>query len=383
VSVASDSSLAAQHPARVKKDVHWVTQHPTHYNSLLFRTLARESALELTVHFMSGGDARHPWQTDFAFGFKFRTYKALIDATLLRVAAGKKPDFFVIGGWNDPTCAVLIHILTARGIPFAVWTDTPALGRRRSRFKATVRRKWVDHVLGLASYVLGTGAPALAALSHMGVPARKLVNFPFPVDLQLFRPSSRPSSLDGRTILVSSGRLVNSHKGFDIAIDALGLVRDRIGYCPFLLKVCGVGPDRKKLEHQVAALRLGDSVEFVGWLEPSQMPIFLAGAHLYLHPSRFDPFPNAVLEAMACGLAVVGSDHAGSVLDRVEHGINGLVFPMGDSSALAELLIAAHQDRDRLALMGTAARRTAEAWPVAFNVDQILRLVCGQIAQPR
>ena len=73
-----------------------------------------------------------------------------------------------------------------------------------------------------------------------------------------------------------------------------------------------------------------NEVKLLGWIDYRDLPSFYNSGHLFLHPSRFDPFPNAVLEAMSCGLPVLGSDQAGSVIERVIDNENGLIFQSED-----------------------------------------------------
>jgi glycosyltransferase involved in cell wall biosynthesis len=255
--------------------------------------------------------------------------------------------------------------------PFAIWTDTPKLHLSRGYVKRVLRARWLRSVFHYANYVMGTGTPALALLEAMGCPRERLVTFPFVVDLKHFSPSeSTENTPNGRTVIVSSGRLVNWHKGYDVALSALGLLKKQ-GINNFVYRIAGVGPDKEALEQQATELDIRSHLEFVGWLETSVLPEFYRSANIFLHPSRFDPYPNAVLEAMACGLPVVGSTGAGSVVDRVRHTENGLITPMEDVTTLAECLAFALSHPDECRQMGIAARQTAEQWPVSRAIQSV------------
>ena len=89
---------------------------------------------------------------------------------------------------------------------------------------------------------------------------------------------------------------------------------------------------------------------------------------------------NAVLEGMAAGLAILGSDVSGSVKDRVSHGFNGFVHPAGNAEVLAEHIEFALTNPAKIAEMGRRARLTAEEWPVDRGVEIVCRILhdtCG------
>ena len=100
-----------------------------------------------------------------------------------------------------------------------------------------------------------------------------------------------------------------------------------------------------------------------------------AASDVLLHPSLYDPFPVAVLEAMAAGLVVLGSDVCGFVRDRINHGENGMIHHAGDVEELAKQLAFVLNNCQSTSAMGTKARATAEAWPVSRGVDTITSLL--------
>jgi glycosyltransferase involved in cell wall biosynthesis len=366
--------------------LHWLCWQPTPYNDFLFRSLAADPEIDLTVHFREKVLASHPWQGELALGFKSRVYQRRLglDWQLLRLAMHDERSFFVIGGWNEPTIFVLINLLITRRRPLTIWTDTPRTGPEGNRFKEAVRNLWLKWVFVHASWVLGTGRVALAALAKMGCPENKLINFPFVVDLEFFSPKpSGGSAIPGPLTFVSSGRLVNSLKGYDLALRALAEARDRLGgKAPdFKYRLAGTGADQENLEALVRRLGLAGQVEFVGWLETSALPEFYRSGQVLLHPAHYDPFPNAVLEAMACGLTVIGSDAAGSVVERIVHGHNGLIHRAGEVRDLADQIVFALENSDKIKEMAKNGRATAEDWPVrraVATIEELLRKYCPQ-----
>jgi len=203
-----------------------------------------------------------------------------------------------------------------------------------------------------------------------GVPPERIVDFPFATDTLMFHPADHGHSRDGSLpeSFISSGRLDNSHKGYDLAVEAFALVRERHPDLRFHYVIVGDGPDRDALRSLIEAKGLAAQIVFAGWMEPEELPAFYRSADVFLHPSHFDPFPNTVLEAMASGLPIIGSRVAGSVADRVVEGESGYVHEPGDVEDLyRKLTLVLERTAEDRAAMGARARQTALEWSVEYH----------------
>ncbi|MBN9146851.1 glycosyltransferase family 4 protein [Nitrobacter sp.] len=155
---------------------------------------------------------------------------------------------------------------------------------------------------------------------------RKLVVIPNAVRCDDFPVVAQSS---GRTIL-SVGRLTHQ-KGFDILLRAFAKSGAReSGWRVVLL---GEGPDRQALTQLAADLDISSSVEMPGYV--SDVPRWMAEAGIFAFPSRFEGFPNALLEAMQSGLACVSADCPSGPRVLIDDGCNGLLVPVNDVDALA------------------------------------------------
>lgn len=168
-------------------------------------------------------------------------------------------------------------------------------------------------------------------------------------------------SVRDRKGFVTVARLV-PQKGIDVLISALELA-SADAKC-WDLTLVGDGPERERLEFQVQQLGLQDRVHFLGFRRDPQH--LLLQSAVFVLPSRFEGMPNALLEAMAAGLAVVVTDASPGPLEVVESEINGLVVPSDDPEALSAALDRLAADpllRERL---GASARQTLQQsdWPV-------------------
>jgi len=122
-------------------------------------------------------------------------------------------------------------------------------------------------------------------------------------------------------------------------------------------RIAGDGPLRPTLEKLAGDLGVSDNVQFQGTI--NDISVFLNGAKFLVHTSESEGCPNAVMEAMACGLPVVAME-AGDIPCLVEHGETGFVVSQGDEATFVRRVSELLGD-DRLCLrMGAAAREKAK-----------------------
>jgi len=195
------------------------------------------------------------------------------------------------------------------------------------------------------------------------------------VDLEHFHPRLRDSlrgaargelrcdARDTLFLFVGSGF---SRKGLDAAIEALA----QAGNDAYWLLV--VGRDREQGRFEALAERLGVAprVRFLGGRQDVR-PLY-AAADCFILPSRYDPFPNTGLEALAMGLPSIVSSRCGAA-EVVEHGTSGWVCAPDDVPGLARLMheAAAALPAGRVAL---AARATAERFGMDAMASELARL---------
>jgi UDP-glucose:(heptosyl)LPS alpha-1,3-glucosyltransferase len=148
-----------------------------------------------------------------------------------------------------------------------------------------------------------------------------------------------------------------ARKGLDAAIEAM----KRANNPSFRLVVVGTDRERERLAE--AARPLGDRVRFLGGKQDVR-PLYAAADCLIL-PSRYDPFPNTVLESFAMGLPAIVSSRCGAA-EITERGVNGWVCEPDDVAGIAALLKEA-DDTIRRDPLTAGARATAER----FGLDEM------------
>lgn len=184
------------------------------------------------------------------------------------------------------------------------------------------------------------------------------------------RARANPAPAPAMPVILAAGRL-NRQKGYPYLLEALAQLRDE--GLAFEQWILGTGPLEAALREQVARLRLGDRVRFLGFnKDPFQ---FMAKASVFVLPSLYEGFGNVIVEAMACGLPVVASDCPHGPSEIIQPEVNGLLVPPGDAPALASALRRMLMDaglRERLARAGEQRARDFHSRPIAAEYDRVL-----------
>ncbi len=157
-------------------------------------------------------------------------------------------------------------------------------------------------------------------------------------------PSASPPA-KGRTVLTVA-RLTDKQKRTSDLIRAMALLDGR-----WSLDVIGTGPDRAHLERLAADLGVAGRVRFHGFQGRAEVRDACRACGVYAMPSSNEGICLAMLEAMACGAAVVAT-RIRAFETLIEDGVSGLLVPVGDPPAVAAAIASAHARRDAL---GTAA----------------------------
>lgn len=363
--------MGVNHKMRDKLKLVWCSPHHTHYNAYLFDHLAELKDVSFhAVYFFKTLD-NYPWtekvEADYDVTY---LYKILgVDWKFLWKKINAKNELLVIAGWNEPTLLLLTLWFAITGRPYVLYSDTPEIKKRRGA-KQLLRKKILNFLFKKIFKFLVTGKQGMINAQAIGVPIDKIVNFPFATNTDFFIPALKKHKKSFH--FVSSGRLDNDHKAYDIAIKAFALLKNKKPQYDFHYTIAGEGPDRNSLMKTIEREALQDNVSLLGWLEAVDLLPFYQSGDVFIHPSHFDPFPNAVLEAMACGLPIVGSDTAGSVVDRVIEKETGYIHRANDVNDLYLKLIEVYQlSSEEFITMGNKARQVAEDWDVSYHKNVI------------
>jgi glycosyltransferase involved in cell wall biosynthesis len=240
---------------------------------------------------------------------------------------------------------------------------------------------WIERwVLRHIDYGLVGNREAVAVWQGKGFTGPLALIPQFGVDPDIFSPAE-PARPSGIFHIGFAGRLVEE-KGLDLLVRAAAQVPAKTN-----LRLAGSGPLRDDLTRLAGVLNIGGSVEIVGPFPSTQMPDFYRSLDVLVMPSLTRPnwkeqFGRALIEAMACGVPVIGS-RSGAIPEVI--GDAGLLFPEGDVAALrAALTSLAEHPRLRQQLSQAGRRRVLERYThrqIAAQTVAVYREMIGPGAQ--
>ena len=221
---------------------------------------------------------------------------------------------------------------------------------------------------------------------HYGVSDTRMTTIYNGVDLERFHPGIRSRWRDAQRaawgvvpdeivlLWVGSGF---QRKGLPCLIEALALLCGR-GIANLRLVIVGKGPvaPYQRLARQRS---LTDWLRFEG--QRPDVERCYAAADLFVLPTLYDPFANACLEAMACGLPVLTSDANGAA-ELLQDGVNGHVLKSPLTAAALADALQHLLPWERRRAMGEAASRTACEHPLSRALMQILQVYEAVVSQP-
>ncbi|HUG13240.1 MAG TPA: glycosyltransferase family 4 protein [Opitutaceae bacterium] len=328
------------------------------YMAACWRALAARGEVDLRVMaYRAGGSSNSGFSEEIMTGIRCRLLDAQerLDPTLIEDwVVAQEPDVVVTTGWWQKNLRRLATAPRLRGRAFITGLDTP--WRTPLQYFNRIR---VGGYMRRLDRVVVAGERAWQHARNLGVPEHRIGRGQYGVDWTGLGDAVAERSKapwPGRFLFV--GRYVRE-KGIDVLLDGYASYRDSVDN-PWPLDCCGMGP-------LSAQLRGAAGVTDLGFVQPSEMRTQWQVAGAFVIPSRFDPWPLALVEAAASGLPIIASEACGSSVEVLRHDYNGLRVPTGDPHALAAAMISLHRRHGDLPLWGQRSRElaapySAEAW---------------------
>lgn len=166
-------------------------------------------------------------------------------------------------------------------------------------------------------------------------------------------------------LILAVGRL-QPQKGFDLLLRAFARLQ---GDFPlWTVTILGEGPERQALQRLCTDLGVSDRVQLPG--VSGEVEAWMARAGLVVQPSRFEGFPNVVMEAMGLGAPVISANCPAGPADLIEDGVNGRLVPVEDVVALENAMRELMGDSAARERLGTAATHVRRR----FNADTVMAM---------
>lgn len=207
--------------------------------------------------------------------------------------------------------------------------------------------------------------------------AARIVRIYNGLDLERFKPGAAVAEPPPLRILAVA-RLVEK-KGLGVLVEACAKLKAR--GVDFRCEIVGKGAERPRLEALIREHALADHVSLLGARTQGEVLDLYRGAHVFALPcivgddGNRDGLPVSIVEALACGLPVVSTAVTG-IPEAVEHGVNGLIVPERDASALADALESlAHDGGMRRRLAAAARPSVAEKFDQERTADTLCSLL--------
>lgn len=283
-----------------------------------------------------------------------------------------RPDVLVAHGFSEHLWGRYAGLLA--GVPYLVHVEHNS----RERYTAWRLRQalWLSQ---RTAAIVGCSEGVRRSLLARGFPSDRTEAISNGIRPEPFAEAGQRPLSTREPAIVMSARFARQ-KDHATLLRAVALLRDR-GMAP-AVRLAGGGKAgvKRKLEHLRDSLGLQQQVEFLGHC--ADMPGLLMRHAVFVLSTHYEGMPLALIEAMAAGCAVVGTDVVG-VQDVIEHGRNGLRVAHEDPAALADALhqlLTQPQEAQRMALQ--ARQDALEQYTLQVMTQRYESLLQRVIAQP-
>ena len=346
-----------------------VVSHPIQHFCPMYASWAKNDSIKLKVFFASNIGSVSYFDSSFGKSVKWNNlylnefdhyflngYETLevnenLDAPKLEFELDKfEPDLVIQYGRVYKFNQRLRRWLKDKNVKSAYISDTENR-HQESKYRRIIKRIIISNYFEKIDLFLSVGDANEEYYVANGVPKDKIIRMNFSIDVDHFdkyyenisahRSEFRSlNNIDESAIVICVvGKLVEWKNQIHIikAIQLLEAININVNYH---LLIAGSGPCELKLREEASKLKY-NKVHFLGFVNPTNLPIIYASADLYIHPSFFEPHSLAVSEAIYLGLPVILSDTSGSYgpTDDVRIGINGEKYVFGDIKSLVDNIL--------------------------------------------
>lgn len=262
----------------------------------------------------------------------------------------ERPDVMVFCGWLHKPYSKLAFSSELRETAKVMGMDTPWWGTPKQYLAPFALRSYLQQM----NRVVVTGERSWQYARHLGVEPADIIRGLYGIDFNTWsRLYKRRLQNSWPRSFLFVGRYVEV-KAPDVLAKAYQLYREQVSE-PWSLVCCGKGPLVSQLERK-------PGIDNRGFVQPHQILDVWQNAGAFILPSRFDPWPLAIVEAAAAGLPIVCTDVCGSAVELIRPYYNGLMIPPDNPQVLAKALLKIHKSYEELPLWGKHSQELAAAY---------------------
>jgi len=331
------------------------------YMAACWRAMAARGEVDLRVlAYRAGGDSNTQFSEAIMHGIPCRLLDQTerLDASLIEAwVVEQDPEVVVTTGWWQKNYRRLVDVPQLKGKAFITGIDTPWRSPLQylNRFRVGGYMRRLDRVVA-------AGERAWRHARNIGVPEHRIGRGQYGVDWKsLGEVAAVRAAGNWPRRFLFVGRYVRE-KGVDVLMKGYAAYRASV-VDPWPLDCCGMGPLAPMLNGR-------EGVTDSGFVQPADMSQHWRKAGAFVIPSRFDPWPLALVEAAASGLPVIASEACGSADEVLRRGSSGLAFRTGHAHGLAVAMAALHKRHAELPAWGGRSRRLAEPYSAEAWADK-------------
>jgi Glycosyltransferase len=370
--------------------IHYVMTHATQFDGPCMAFVNRTGNVEIEAFFTKSKNgavtvdreiSTTPQWQNVTCGYQWHETNdqhLIAQLKIIRFAL-RDSDLTVFAGYNR--LAYVLGAIWGRltGRKVALRSDSVLLYGQPGGLKGLLKRLGLPLFLKFYHVYFCTGKLSREYLIHYGASPEKVFAWPYNINNELFydvaqRRSAEVEKLKKNLALPNRFTVLGIMK-FVPREDPMTLVRAFIKMrqagtdAQLVLVGCG------RLETEMKAeipLEFKNDVYFTGYIPYCDLPLYFAFADIFVHTAVKEQWGCSVNEAMAAGCAVVTADTVGSSYDLIAAGKNGYVFPAGDSSRLADILITLASGQNDTKQMGDIGREIIQNWEYK-DIEQSMR----------
>lgn len=234
--------------------------------------------------------------------------------------------------------------------------------------KSFFHRALIRRSLKKASYLMST-SNAMAEEAALYTDKRFEIT-PFGVDTERFFPSEKR---DVESFVVGTVKGLSSKYGIDVLLRACALALTRCPDLPLKVRIAGKGPDERSLRELACDLGIGNRVEWLGFVEPANVPSVWQSLDIAVVPSilESESFGVSAVEAQACGIPLIVSAIPG-LIEATNPGKSSSLVAPGDYENLGTEIVRLYNDFGLRESMGIAGRQYVED---RYSLDKCFAIV--------